>query len=99
MKKVLTVLFFTITHVAFAQKIYSVDGFSKKYYGKVEIADTPEVFKKGWIAIYDRKTNKQIIKVVSNELALDLHDDKVVANIKSLPCGEQSIIMYEDFDF
>jgi hypothetical protein len=44
--------------------------------------NTSEVFSKGWVAIYERKTNKQIIKVISEELALSLHDGKAFANIK-----------------
>lgn len=51
------------------------------------------------MAIYDRKTNNQIIKVTSDELALTLHNGKAFANIKSLPYGEQSLIMYDDFNF
>ncbi|GHS88134.1 hypothetical protein FACS1894201_09570 [Bacteroidia bacterium] len=99
MKTVATILFFVLTHLTFAQTVFTVDGFTKDYYGKVEINDTSEVFSKGWIAIYDKKTDKQIIKVVSDELALSLHDGKAIANIKSLPYGEQSLIMYDDFNF
>jgi hypothetical protein len=99
MKTVSTILFFLLTHLTFGQTVFSVDGFAKDYYGKVEISDTLEVFSKGWVAIYDRKTNKQIIKVVSDELALSIHDGKAIANIKSLPYGEQSLIMYDDFNF
>lgn len=99
MRTLTTILLTILTTLTFAQKVFTVDNFSKEYYGKVQISDTSEVFSKGWIAIYDHKTNKQIIKVVSNELALELHDDKVVANIKELPYGEQSLIMYDDFNF
>ena len=99
MKTVTTILFFVLTHLTFAQTVFTVDGFAKDYYGKVEISDTSEVFSKGWIAIYDKKMDKQIIKVVSYELAISLHDGKALANIKSLPYGEQSLIMYDDFNF
>jgi hypothetical protein len=99
MKTLTTILFFALTHLAFAQTVFTVDGFAKDYYAKVEISDTSEVFSKGWIAIYNRGANKQIIKVISDELALSLHDGKAVANIKSLPYGEQSLIMYDDFNF
>ena len=88
-----------IATLSFAQKVFTVDNFSKEYYGKIQISDTSEVFSKGWVAIYNRNTNKQIIKVVSDELALTLHGGKAVANIKSLPYGEQSLIMYEDVNF
>lgn len=99
-KQILILLFIFITsNLTFAQTVFTVDNFSKDYYGKVEISDTTEVFSKGWVAIYNRKTNKQIIKVVSEELAFSLHDGKVFANIKSSPYGEQSLIMYEDYNF
>lgn len=87
------------TTLSFAQKEFTVDNFSKQYYGKIQISDTSEVFSKGWVAIYDRKTNKQLIKVTSDELALTLHEGKAIANVKSLPYGEQSLIMYDDFNF
>jgi hypothetical protein len=99
MRTLTTILFLIFTTLTFAQKVVTVDNFSKEYYGKIQIVDTSEVFSKGWVAIYDRHTNKQIIKVVSGELALTLHDGKAIANIKSLPYGEQSLIMYEDFNF
>jgi hypothetical protein len=99
MKFITTIFSFILTNLTFAQTVFTVDNFAKDYYGKVEISDTTEVFSKGWVAIYERKTNKQIIKVVSDELALSLHDGKAIANIKSLPYGEQSLIMYDDFNF
>jgi len=99
MKILATILLTILTMLTFAQKVFKVDNFSKDYYGKIQISDTSEVFTKGWVAIYDRKTNKQLIKVTSDELALELHDGKAVANIKELPYGEQSLIMYDDFNF
>lgn len=92
-------LFILWKQLAVAQAVFMVDGFAKEYYGKMEISDTTEVFSKGWIAIYDKKTDQRIIKVVSDELTFPLHNGKVVDNIKSFPYGEQSSIMYEDFNF
>lgn len=99
MKLLTTTLLLFIFNFTFAQTTFKVDNFSKTYYGKTFIADTSEVFSKGWIAIYDTKTKKQIIKVESEELALSLHNGKVLTNIKKLPYGEQSLIMYEDYNF
>lgn len=82
-----------------AQATFTVDQFSKTYYGKIFIADTAAVFSSGWVAIYDRSNNKELLKVQSDELALSLHEGQAVANIKELPYGEQSIIMYEDYNF
>ena len=99
MKLFTTALFFALTNLVYGQSEFTVDNFSPDYYGKISISDTSEVFSKGWIAIYEKKTNKQIIKVVSEELALSLHNGKAIANIKSLPYGEQSLILYDDFNF
>jgi hypothetical protein len=99
MRTLTTILFTIFTTLTFAQNVFTVDNFSNDYYGKIQISDTSEVFSKGSVAIYQRKTNKQIIKVVSDELYLELHDGKAIANTKSLPYGEQSLIMYEDFNF
>lgn len=85
--------------IANAQQTYTVDGFSDKYVGKVYLAKPAEVFSPGWVAIYDKKTNRQLLKVKSEELTKSEHEGKVVANIKELPYGEQSSIMYEDYNF
>jgi hypothetical protein len=99
MRTLAIILLTILTSATFAQKVFTIDNFSKSYYGKIQISDTSEVFSNGWVAIYDRKTNKQIIKVLSDELALTLHEGKAIANIKLLPYGEQSLIMYDDFNF
>jgi hypothetical protein len=99
MKLTATIMCFACVHVGFSQIVFIVDNFSPKYYGKISIDDTAEVFSKGSIAIYEKKTNKQIIQVPSEELALFLHNGNAVANIQSLPYGEQSVIMYDDFNF
>jgi hypothetical protein len=99
--RILTAILISVfaTTLSLAQTVFTVDNLSKQYYGKIQISDTSEVFSKGWVAIYDRKTNKQLIRVVSDELAMSLHKGKAIANIKSLPYGEQSLIMYDDFNF
>jgi hypothetical protein len=83
----------------FGQKTLDVQDFSPDYYGKIYIAEPSEVFSKGWVAIYQKKTNKQLIKVDSDELAIETEDGKAKANVKELPYGEQSAIIYEDFNF
>ncbi|MEB3755005.1 XAC2610-related protein [Acinetobacter sp. MD2(2019)] len=98
MRAILLLLFF-LSSAAFCQKTFLVDNFSKDYFGKVYISDTNEVFSKGWVAIFDQKTQKKLIKVDSDELTFSLHDGKVLANILELPYGEQSQIIYEDFNF
>lgn len=81
------------------QSEYSVDEFSEDYYGVVHIESEADFYKKGWIAIYDKRTNKELIKVSSDKISLDLHEGKVKANILELPYGEQSLIIYDDFNF
>jgi hypothetical protein len=99
MKYFTTIVLQLIFNSTFAQTTFTVDNFSKDYYGEIFISDTSEVFSKGWIAIYGRKSKEQIINVNSEELALNLHDGKALVNIKELPYGEQSLIMYDDYNF
>ncbi len=99
MKYILFLTLFALSNLAFGQATFTIDGFSDGYYGKVSINDTAEVFSPGWTAVYDKKTNKEIIKVEADELSLSLHDGQAIANVKSLPYGEQSVLMYEDFNF
>src|SRR5687768_4382168 len=90
---------FVLHHSSSAQETFVVDDFSDRYNARMFISDTKEVFSPGWIAVFDKKSQKQIIKVTSEELSFDLEDGKVVSNIKELPYGEQSLIMFEDYNF
>lgn len=99
MKRIIFILFFLLSKSVFCQTTFIVDNFSKDYFGKLFIADTSEVFSKGWVAIFDTKTKKQLIKINSDELTFELHKGSVLANIKELPYGEQSQILYEDYNF
>ena len=85
--------------IAFGQKTFEVQDFSKDFYGKVYIEKPSEVFSRGWIAIYEKRTNRQLIKVDSEALVSDTYDGKIKANVNELPYGEQSLIMYNDFNF
>lgn len=99
MKRITFILFYLLSKSAFCQTTFLVDDFSKDYFGKLYIADTTEGFSKGWVAIFDKKTKKQLIKINSDELTFTLHKGKVLANVKELPYGEQSGILYEDYNF
>ena len=99
MKRISFILIFLLSKSVFCQTTFIVDNFSKDYFGKLYIADTTEVFSKGWVAIFDKKTKKQLIKINSDELTFTLHKRKVLANVKEMPYGEQSSILYEDFNF
>ena len=101
MKKVI-LLFFALWSCmlsSFGQVTFKIDGFSDRYYGRAYISDTSEVFSEGWVAVYDRKTNKELIHVDADELSFDLHDDQLKANIAEIPYGEHSLLLYEDFNF
>jgi hypothetical protein len=84
---------------AFAQKTFDVQDFSKDYYGKVYLENPAEVFSKGWVAIYDKRNNRQLIKVESERMVSGAEEGIIKANVKELPYGEQSVIIYEDFNF
>ena len=95
-------LFFVMlmmSHSAEAQVTFPVRGFSDKYRGEVFIADTSEVFSPGWVAIYNQRTGEELIKEESDELTFSLHDGNLEANVLELPYGEQSAIIYNDFNF
>ena len=83
----------------FGQKTFDVQNFSEDYYGKVYLEQPAEVFSKGWVAIYQKKTNKRLIKVDAEELVGETEEGKIKTNVKELPYGEQSAIIYEDFNF
>lgn len=82
-----------------SEPIYTIDGFSDYYYGKVQAEAEEDIVRKGWIAIYDKKNDEELIKVYSNELVLNFHDGKIKANIQYLPYGEQSLVHYQDYNF
>jgi len=99
MKFLISLFLILITGLTYGQVTFTVDGFSKDLLGKIYISDTSQVFSKGWVAILDKKTKKQLIKVSSDELTFDIHDGKVLGNIQQSPYGEQSAIIYKDFNF
>ncbi|MEO6521936.1 MAG: hypothetical protein ABIN91_09680 [Mucilaginibacter sp.] len=88
-----------VTINVYGQVTFAVDGFSTDFSGKIYISDTSQVFSKGWVEILDKKTKKQLIRVNSDELTFELHNGKLLANIKQSPYGEQSSIIYQDFNF
>ena len=74
---------------------YRVDGFSKQYYGYIKTDSDGG----GIISIRNTKSNTNLITMKSESINIDLHDGEVKANILSATYGEQSIIMYEDYNF
>lgn len=95
-------LFGLISLSVFSQTKLEINGFSKKYKGVLTIEKDFEnkVFKKGNISIFESKTNEKIIDIDSDELTFDLDENgDVKTNVLKLPYGEQSIIIFEDFNF
>lgn len=102
MNKFLTLIIILISINTFGQVKYEIKGFSEKYLGilTIEKGYENEVFKKGKIQIFDAKTNKQIFEINSEELTFNLDKNGAVkTNILELPYGEQSILIYQDFNF
>lgn len=93
------ILILIVAGNVFGQKTFDVQDFSEDYYGKVHLEQPTEVFSKGWVAIYQKNTNKQLIKINAEELIGETEDGKIKANVRELPYGEQSAIIYEDFNF
>ena len=102
MNKFLTLIIVLISINTFGQVKYEIKGISEKYKGTliIEKVYENEIFKKGKIQIFDAKTNKQIIEINSEELTFDLDKNgDVKTNVLELPYGEQSILIYQDFNF
>ncbi len=102
MKLFLTLIISLSSVVLIGQTQYEIDGFSSKYKGIVTIDEgyDNEVFKKGEIAIIEVKTNKEIIAIQADELTFELDDKGMVkTNVVELPYGEQSLLIYQDFNF
>lgn len=82
-----------------ARKTYPIGSFSDDYHATVTVGESGEVFRPGAVSVFDSKTGKRIIHVTSDELTVDVAQGKVKPNIKQLPYGEQSVLIYEDFNF
>ena len=102
MKKNLTLLLIFTFLNTFSQTKYEIKGFSEKYKGllTIEKGYENEIFKKGSVVVFDSKTNTKIIEIYSDELTFELETIGVLkTNILELPYGEQSILIYKDFNF
>ncbi len=59
------------------------------------------MFRPGVINVYDKASGAALIRVQSDELVLgtDPKTGKVKTNVHELPYGEQSVLIYQDFNF
>ena len=102
MNQYLMILFGLISISGFSQIKLEISDFSEKYKGilTIERGFENKVFKKGNISIFESKTNKKIIDIDSDELTCDLNKNgDVKTNVLELPYGEQSVIIFQDFNF
>lgn len=95
----MTVIIGYHTEAHATQKTYRVGNFSDEFFATVTVQDTPEVFKPGEVSVFDARSGKRMLRVKSEALSFDVKDGKVTANVKELPYGDQSVLIYEDFDF
>lgn len=101
MKSIITFILGLISISVSGQNTFKIN-FSEKYIAKLNIEKgyEDEVFKRGNISILDAKTNEILTSIDADELTFDLNEDgQVKTNVLELPYGEQSIIIYEDFNF
>ena len=85
-------------HVAAERATYKVGKFSEDYRATVTV-DGDATGSSGVISVFDAHTGKRLVRVAADSLPFDLRDGEVPANIKELPYGEQSVLIYEDFNF
>ncbi|MET0548935.1 MAG: hypothetical protein ABW002_06670 [Xanthomonas sp.] len=86
---------------ASAHRSYDLQDFSERYRATLEIEDTGEVFRPGIVRVFARGNATPLLEVASPELVLDTDgkSGKVKANVHQLPYGEQSVLIYDDFNF
>lgn len=83
------------------RRTYEVQDFSARYRATLEIEDNSEVFRPGIVRVFARGNATPLIEVASPELVLDTDakGGKAKANVHELPYGEQSVLIYADFNF
>lgn len=91
-----------LTINVFSQKTYQFENFSNDYTATVTVNkrlsdNDPQT---GTVKVVNVKTKKTVITVKSESLVyMEFKDNKVKTNVQELPYGEQSILIFEDFNF
>jgi len=101
MKKLLLVLML-MPFFASAQESYDLIDFSDEFSGKIIIDDNQEnsdLETNCTLNIYQKKSGKLVFSKRTVYSEYDMEDSKVKSNIQQIPYGEQSILIYEDFNF
>lgn len=92
-------LIFLFSYPLWSQNTFKASDFSDKYYATIFLEEPNQVFSAGWIAVYDKQTDKELVKIESEELAASFSKDgEVTTNVQELPYGEQSLIICSDFN-
>lgn len=101
MKKLLLVLML-LPFFASAQESYDLIDFSDEFSGKIIVDDNQEnsdLETNCTLNIYQKKSGKLVFSKPAFYSEYDFEDSKVKSNIQQIPYGEQSILIYEDFNF
>lgn len=101
MKKLLLVLML-LPFFASAQESYDLIDFSDEFSGKIIVDDNQEnsdLETNCTLNIYQKENGKLVFSKRTVYSEYDMEDSKVKSNIQEIPYGEQSILIYEDFNF
>lgn len=101
MKKILFLLLL-MPFFATSQQSFDLMDFSDDFTGKIIVDDNQENFDletNCTLNIYQKKSGKLVFSKPAFYSEYDMEDSKVKSNIKEIPYGEQSILIYEDFNF
>lgn len=85
-----------------AQESYDLIDFSDEFSGKIIVDDNQEnsdLETNCTLNIYQKKNGKLIFSKPAFYSGYDIEDSKVKSNIQEIPYGEQSILIFEDFNF
>jgi len=100
MEKILLLIFILISSLSTAQVQHRVRDFSPDYYGIVYVTDdTSDYFFEGWISIYEKNTNKELIKVESSVIHFDSLNEEIQAGMFDTSFSDEYFIYYDDFNF
>ncbi|MCD7971154.1 MAG: hypothetical protein LUG18_00575 [Candidatus Azobacteroides sp.] len=93
-----TGLWFMATGISYSSDTtIKIDDFSDKYYALLEIESRDDYYSYGTLSMYEKSTGKELFHTPTLIPTSALDD--IRSNIKELPYGEQSMIIYEDFNF
>jgi len=83
-----------------SRSTYQLEQFSERYRATLEISDADDVFLPGIISVYAKDGGPALVQVRSEELVLNKQNgsEEVRVNVHELPYGEQSVLVYQDFN-